>query len=67
MAVIMNKEVFCLGCGDDLYEKSGNHRSLTASDNGRKVAEVWKSAIAAKSDAFVTMREYFSSAAIFPR
>jgi hypothetical protein len=34
--------MFCLGCGDDVDERSNDRRSLKSSDAGRRVKEMWE-------------------------
>ena len=36
------REVFCLGCGEDIAERSSDRRSLTSTDAGRRVQQMWK-------------------------
>ena len=36
------REVFCLGCGEDIAERFSDRRSLTSTDAGRRVQQMWK-------------------------
>ena len=34
------REIFCLGCGEDIAERSSDRRSLTSTDAGRRVQQL---------------------------